>query len=155
MSSKLQDTRLIAQNRRARYDYFIEETLEAGISLLGTEVKSLRNSQANINDAYCDVDDDSLMLINSYIPEYEKASNFNHSARRTRRLLLHKKQIKKIIGKLKTKGLSVVPLRLYFNSRNIAKLEIAIVKGKKEYDKRESIKQEEWNRRKARILNCK
>ncbi len=144
--------KVVVHNRKAKHEYFIDEVFEAGIVLVGSEAKSLRGHDVNINDAYVDHEKGELVLINSYIPEYNKANSFNHFPRRTRKLLLHKKQIKKLIGMLKIKGVTIVPLSIYFNHKNIAKAEIAVVRGKKEYDKRESIKQADWNRQKARIL---
>ncbi len=150
--AKQLEKRVIANNRRAKFDYFIEDTLEVGIVLQGTEVKSLRMSEVNINDAYVDIENNELVLINSFIPEYSKAFAFNHMPRRTRKLLAHRRQIKKLHGLLKMKGKTMVPLSIYFNERNRVKLEIAVVTGKKEHDKRESIKQNEWKRDKARML---
>ncbi len=144
--------KVIVHNRRAKYDYFIDEVFEAGIVLVGSEVKSLRANDVNINDAYVNHEDGQIVLINAYIPEYDKAQAFNHFPRRTRKLLLHKRQIKKLVGMLKTKGVTIVPISIYFNNKNIAKVEIALVRGKKEFDKRETIKQKDWNRQKARIL---
>jgi SsrA-binding protein len=153
MARKSQDyKKVIVYNRKVKHDYFIDETFEAGIVLVGSEAKSLRGNDVNINDAYVDHENGELVLINSYIPEYNKANAFNHYPRRTRKLLLRKQQIKKLIGMLKVKGITIVPLSIYFNNKNIAKIEIAIVRGKKEYDKREAIKQADWNRQKARIL---
>jgi SsrA-binding protein len=142
----------IAQNRRARHEYFIEDTLEAGILLAGSEVKSLRSGQSNINDAYADADGDDIVLINAYIPEYKGANRFNHETRRPRKLLLHRRQINKLLGKLKKDGITLVPLSLYFNDKGRAKVELAVVKGKKLYDKRATEKEREWNRDKARAL---
>lgn len=142
----------VATNRKAKFEYFILETFEAGMVLQGTEVKSLRNHSVNINDSYCDVQGGELVLLNAHINEYEKGTYSNHNPKRTRKLLLHRSQIRKLTGKLKEKGLTLVPLSLYFNYKNIAKIEIALVKGKKEYDKRETIKQEEWKRDRARML---
>lgn len=144
--------KVIVNNRKAKHDYFIDEVFEAGIVLVGSEVKSLRAHDVNINDAYVSHENGQIVLINAYIPEYDKANNYNHFPRRTRKLLLHKRQIKKLIGMLKTKGVTIVPLSIYFNHKNMAKVEIAVVRGKKEYDKREAIKQADWNREKARIL---
>lgn len=153
MPRKPQDYKeYVANNRKARYEYFILETYEAGIVLQGTEVKSLRNHSVNISDAYCDIQGGELVLLNAHINEYDKGTYSNHNPKRTRKLLLHRSQIKKLTGKLKEKGLTIVPLSLYFNHKNMAKLEIALVKGKKEYDKRETIKQEEWKRDRARML---
>lgn len=153
MTKQKSKSRAVVTNRRARYDYFIDETFEAGIVLVGSEAKSLRNNDANINDAYVDHENGELVLINSYVPEYSKAFAFNHVPRRVRKLLLHKRQIKKIIGTLKTRGTTIVPLSIYFNKKNIAKVEIAIVRGKKEYDKRQSIKEADWRRDKARLMS--
>ena len=143
---------VVATNRKARFEYFIEDEMEAGIALTGTEVKSLRNGEANINDAYAEVRADELYLVNAYIQEYDKANQENHETRRPRKLLIHKKQIKKLIGKLKTKGVTIIPLSIYFNKKNLAKVEIGVAKGKKLYDKRESIKNDEWKRQQARAL---
>lgn len=141
----------IASNRRARYDYFIDDTMEAGVVLSGSEVKSLRCNGGNINDAYVDTVKGEIFLVNAYIKEYEKARLGNHSARRHRKLLLHKSQIKKLSGLIKIKGTTIVPLSMYFNDKNIVKIEIAIVRGKKAFDKRETIKEREWNRSKQRL----
>jgi SsrA-binding protein len=147
------DKRIIADNRRARYDYFIEETLEAGIVLVGTEVKSLRAGKANVAESHADFDGEILVLHNAYIPEYQKASQyFNHSARRPRKLLLHKSELKKLFGKVKQKGYTLVPLNLYFNAKNIVKLELGLAKGKKKHDKRETEKNRDWARDKARAM---
>lgn len=153
MTKQQSKSRAVVTNRRARYDYFIDETFEAGIVLVGSEAKSLRNNDASINDAYVDHENGELVLINSYVPEYSKAFAFNHIPRRVRKLLLHKRQIKKIIGTLKTRGITIVPLSIYFNKKNLAKVEIAIVRGKKEYDKRQSIKEADWRRDKARLMS--
>lgn len=145
--------KVIVVNRKARYEYFIDETFEAGIVLVGSEAKSLRNNDVNIGDSYADCENGEVVLINSYIPEYSKAFAYNHSPRRTRKLLLRKRQIKKLVGALKTKGVTIVPLSIYFNNKNLAKVEIALVRGKKEYDKRQSIKEADWKRDKARIMS--
>ena len=144
--------KIIASNRRAKYDYFIEEVLEVGIILTGSEVKSLRANNASITESYADAEKGEIVLINSFIPEYPQAKFFNHAPRRTRKLLLHKKQIKKLIGLIKIKGVTLVPITIYFNHINMVKIELGIVKGKKEHDKRESIKQEDWKRQKARVM---
>lgn len=153
MARKTEDfKKIISQNRRARYDYFIDDVLEAGIVLSGTEVKSLRCNAASITESYAEVKETELFLVNAYIPEYEKASTSNHYPRRPRKLLLHKRQIKKLLGLLKSKGTTLVPLSIYFNKQNRAKVELAVVRGKKLYDKRETIKQEDWKRQKARVM---
>lgn len=153
MAKKVQEqNRVVAQNRKARYEYFIDETLEAGIVLTGTEVKSVRNGGASITESYAEEDSGEIYLVNAYIPEYDKGTSFNHPPRRPRKLLLHKRQIKKLLGALKVKGTTLVPLSIYFNKKNIAKIELAVAHGKKQYDKREAIKQEDWKRQKARLL---
>lgn len=154
MSSKgKSDRKTIASNRKAFFDYTIIDTYEAGIALLGSEVKSLRLNKASIRDAYADINKmDEVVLRQVHIAEYTGANQFNHHPTRERKLLLHKHEIRKLTGKLKTKGLTLVPLELYFNAKNRVKVEIALVEGKKKHDKRESIKQREWNRNKQRIL---
>jgi SsrA-binding protein len=145
----------VAFNRKARFDYAVEEELEAGMVLTGTEVKSLRAGKANIADAYAVEKDGELWLLNAYIAEYESGNRFNHEPLRPRKLLLHKKQVKKLVGRLKVKGVSVVPLSLYFNSRGLAKIKLAVAIGKKSYEKRETIKKRDWQRDKARIMRQK
>ncbi len=145
----------IALNRKARFQYFIEEEIEAGIVLTGTEVKSLREGKANINDAYACEQNEGIWLINAYIAEYSGGNRFNHEPRRPRKLLLHKKQIKKLAGRLKTKGVTLAPLSLYFNSRGLVKIKVGLATGKKEYEKRDTIKQRDWERDKARIMRDK
>ncbi len=147
--------KVIASNRSAKFEYFIEDTFEAGIVLKGSEVKSLRDSKVSINEAFIKAVSEEIFLFNCYIAEYAKSNRFNHDTKRTRKLLLHKKQIRKIIGRLKVSGYSMVPLSIYFNEKNKIKLEIAIVKGKKLYDKREDIKRKDWNRDKQRLARIK
>ena len=144
--------RKIAQNKRARHDYFIEDSLEVGIVLAGSEVKSLREGKSNINDAYADGEDGELFIINAYISEYKGANRFNHETRRPRKLLLRKKQMNKLLGDIKKRGITLVPLSLYFNDRGRAKIELGIAKGKKQHDKRATEREREWNRDKARAL---
>ena len=142
--------KIIAQNRRARYEYFIETEYEAGIVLQGSEIKSLRTGKANIQDSYIEFDKNGeLFLINSYIAPYKLATIFNHEPTRKRKLLLKKREISKIINKIKLKGFTCIPLVLYINNKNYAKVKIAIAKGKKLYDKRESIKERDFKREKA------
>ena len=142
--------KIIAQNRRARYEYFIETEYEAGIVLQGSEIKSLRIGKANIQDSYIEFDKNGeLFLINSYIAPYKLATIFNHEPTRKRKLLLKKREISKIINKIKLKGFTCIPLVLYINNKNYAKVNIAIAKGKKLYDKRESIKERDFKREKA------
>ena len=145
--------RVIAQNKKARFEYFLENEYEAGICLYGSEIKSLRNGKANIQDAFIEFSKSGeLLLINSHISPYKMAAIFNHEPLRKRKLLLHKKEIKKIIGKIKLKGYTVIPTVLYINDRNIAKIKIAIAKGKKLYDKRETIKERDQKRNEQRLL---
>lgn len=144
---------IVAQNRKARFNYAIEESFEAGIVLQGSEVKSLRFGHVSIAESYAEIKGEEVFLINSNIPEYKTASHYSaHLPTQPRKLLLHKKQIRKLLGKIKQKGYTLVPLSLYFNSRNRAKIELALAKGKNVVDKRETIKQRDWDRNKARIL---
>ncbi|NBX02909.1 MAG: SsrA-binding protein SmpB [Alphaproteobacteria bacterium] len=145
----------VALNRKARFEYTVEEEIEAGIVLVGTEVKSLRAGKSNIADSYAAEKDGELWLINAHIMEYAGGNRFNHEPKRPRKLLLHKKQIKKLLGRLKVKGVTLVPLKLYFNSRGIAKIKLGIAIGKKQYEKRDTIKQRDWQRDKARIMRNK
>lgn len=152
MSKKKEDAGLVAVNRRARFDYEIEETFEAGIQLVGTEVKSLRAGKANIAESYVSPEDGEVYLINADIPPYDHGNRFNHAPRRRRKLLLKKKEINKISGSVAREGRTVVPLRMYFNERGIAKLQIALAKGKKTIDKRETKKERDWQRQKSRLM---
>ena len=140
----------IANNRKARFNYTIEEELEAGIMLLGSEVKSIRDGKINISDGYVAQQNGVMVLLNIHIAEYKGANKFNHAPLRPRQILLHKKQINKLLGKMHTKGLSLIPLSIYFNSRNIVKVNIGVCKGKKLYDKRASIKERDERRSEAR-----
>lgn len=146
---------IVAQNRKARFDYHLEEITEAGIVLLGSEVKSLREGKASISDAYAAEQDGEIYMLNAHIAEYKNSANFNHDPSRPRKLLLHSKQIKKLIGKLKIKGLTLVVLSIYFNRKNVAKAEIALAKGKTLYDKRETEKKQDWQRSQSRIMRDK
>ncbi len=137
-------------NRKAHFNYTIEEEIEAGIILLGSEVKSVRDGRVNISESYVAEISGELFLVNSNISEYKGANKFNHSPKRNRKLLLHKKQIQKIVGKMQTQGYSAVPIKIFFNKKNFAKVIIGLGRGKKLYDKRESIKQRDDNRRKQR-----
>ena len=143
---------LVAVNRRARFDYEIEDTFEAGLQLTGTEVKSLRQGKANIAEAYVSPEKGGVYLINADFPPYEGGNRFNHEPRRPRKLLLHKKEIDKLSGSVQREGRTIVPLKLYFNERGIAKLLIGLAKGKKAVDKRETKKERDWQRSKQRIL---
>ena len=142
----------IAENRKAKYNYEINEKIQAGIILTGTEVKSLRLGKVSISESYASDTDGKLFLINSNIPMYEAANNFNHEPTRQRELLVSKKERNKLLGLIKKEGVTLVPLSLYFNNKGFAKLDIGVAKGKKKEDKRESIKLRDWNRQKSRIL---
>nr|MDH4386225.1 SsrA-binding protein SmpB [Caulobacter sp.] len=143
---------LIAENRRARFDYFLDETMEAGLVLTGTEVKSLRNGRANIAESYASVDGDEIVLINADIPPYAGGNRFNHEPRRPRKLLLKRKQISRLIGAVQREGRTIIPIRLYWNDKGLAKLEISLAKGKKLHDKREAVAERDWQRDKARLM---
>ena len=145
----------VAENRRARYDYEILETLEAGIMLTGTEVKSLRQGHAQIAESYASPEGGELWLINAHIPEYLQANRFNHEPRRHRKLLLHRKQLDKLIGAVQREGRTIIPTKLYWNDKGLAKLELALAKGKKSHDKREATAERDWQRDKARLLRDK
>jgi SsrA-binding protein len=147
--------KLIAENRRARYDYFIEETLEAGLSLTGSEVKSLRLGRANVAESYAAVEGREIVLVNAYIPEYAAASRFNHEPRRPRKLLLHRRQIDRLLGSVNREGRTIIPLRLYWNDKGLAKLELAVATGKKNHDKRQAEADRDWQRDKARLMREK
>jgi SsrA-binding protein len=147
--------RVIAENRRARYDYFLEDAVEAGLALTGTEVKSLRNGRANIAESYADVQGDEIVLINADIPPYAQGNRFNHEPRRPRKLLLHRKQIEKLIGAVQREGRTLIPVKLYWNDKGLAKLELALAKGKKTHDKREAVAERDWQRDKARLMREK
>lgn len=142
----------VAVNRRARFDYEIEETFEAGLQLQGSEVKSLRNGRANIAEAYVGPEGDEIFLINADIPMYSGANQFNHEPRRKRKLLLKRKEIAKLQGAVAREGRTIIPLKLYFTDRGFAKLLIGLAKGKKTIDKRETQKQRDWNRQKSRLI---
>tara|TARA_B100001027_G_scaffold148638_1_gene104029 strand:- start:567 stop:1031 length:465 start_codon:yes stop_codon:yes gene_type:complete len=146
------NSRIIAQNRKARFNYEIIDTMEAGIVLTGSEVKSLRMSKINITDTYASPNNGEIQIHNLYIDEYKNASNKAISPKRIRTLLLHKREIKKIQGYIEQKGLTIVPLKIYFNDQGRAKLEIAVARGKKLYDKRETEKKRDWDRNKQRLL---
>lgn len=144
--------KIVADNRKARFNFEIIDTLEAGLVLQGTEVKSLRSNQANIAESYASFENDEFWLINSYIPEYTQGNRFNHDPRRHRKLLLNAKEVVKFANSIDREGMTVVPLRLYFNERGMAKLEIALARGKKLHDKRETEKKRDWDREKSRLL---
>ena len=144
--------KLVADNRRARFDYFIEDVVEAGIALTGTEVKSLRGGRANIAESYAAVEGREIVLVNANIPEYAPANRFNHEPRRPRKLLLHRKQIDKLIGAVQREGRTLAPLRLYFNDKGPVKLELALATGKKAQDKRATIAERDWKREQGRLM---
>ncbi|MFS2317775.1 SsrA-binding protein SmpB [Maricaulis sp. D1M11] len=146
------ETGTVAVNRRARFDYEIEETFDAGLVLQGSEVKSLREGRANIAESYVSAEDDEIWLINADIPLYGPANRFNHSPRRRRKLLLKKREVAKLTGSVTRDGRTIVALSLYFNGRGLAKLKIGLARGKKTVDKRETIKQRDWNKQKARLM---
>jgi SsrA-binding protein len=144
--------KLIAENRRARFDYHLEETFEAGLQLTGSEVKSLRQGRANIAESYASADGNQLSLVNAYIPEYGPANRFNHEPRRPRRLLMHRRQIDRLLGAVRREGRTIVPTRLYFNDRGMAKLELALAKGKTAPDKRQAEADRDWKREQGRLM---
>jgi len=149
-------TGMISENRRARYDYAIETTLEAGLVLSGSEVKSLRHGQVNLNDSYAGAwkigVEAELALYNAYIPEYAKATIYQHEARRPRKLLVHKREARKLLAAVAREGRTLVPLKIYFNDRGIAKVLLGLGVGKKQHDKRQTEKNRDWARDKSRIL---
>lgn len=139
-------------NRKARHEYTIEEELEAGLVLLGTEVKSLRAGKANLGDAFAGHKDNEIWLYHSYIGEWSQAKHFNHEPRRPRKLMLRKREINKLIGALKRDGITLVPLAIYFNDKGLAKVKLGVAKGKKKHDKREAEKERDWQREKGRLM---
>jgi len=147
--------KIVAENRKARHNYFIEADLEAGIMLEGTEVKSLRVGKANIAESYATVEEGELWLINGYIPAYDRARSFGHDERRRRKLLVNKRELSRLWQGIGREGMTLVPLKLYFNERGIAKLQLGIAKGKKMADKRETDKKRDWEREKARLLRAR
>ena len=149
------DKTIVAQNRRARHDYTIQSTIETGIVLFGSEVKSIRSGKASINESYAGEKDGELFLANVYIPPYEAANVFNHEARRPRKLLAHKREIKKLKEEIQRKGSTLVPLSMYFNEDGRLKVELGIAVGKKKADKRQSDKDQDWKRSQARIMRDK
>jgi SsrA-binding protein len=150
-----EERKSVAQNRKARHDYFIEDTLEAGMLLLGSEVKSLRSGRASIAEAFAAEKDGDLYLLNAHIPEYESANRFNHAPRRPRKLLLHKKESERLKGRINREGMTLVPLAIYFNARGIAKCQLGVAKGKHKADKRQTIKERDWQREQARVLRAR
>lgn len=151
-SKKKPANRVAADNRKARYNYEIIETFEAGISLTGTEVKSLRQGKSMIAESYASVEGGEIWLINAHIPEYLEGNRFNHQPRRPRKILLHRRQIEKLSAAVQRDGMTLVPLKVYFNDKGRAKIEIGLGRGKKLHDKRETEKRRDWNREKSRLM---
>jgi SsrA-binding protein len=153
-SSKAKDPvrKIVAENRKARFNYEIVDTLEAGLVLTGTEVKSLREGKANIAESYANEEGGEMWLINAYVPEYLQANRFNHEPRRRRKILLKAREIARLGQAVQRDGMTLVPLKIYFNDKGRAKLELALARGKKLHDKRETQKQRDWNRQKSRLL---
>lgn len=147
--------RIVAENRKARHAYEIQEVFEAGIMLAGSEVKSLRDGKSNIAESYATEQSGELYLINAYIPTYAEANRFNHEERRPRKLLMHRREIAKLIGAVRRDGMTLVPLKLYFNDRGRAKMELALARGRKLHDKRQAEKARDWDRQKGRLLRDK
>ena len=147
--------KVVAENRRARFDYFVDDRVEAGIALTGTEVKSLRHGEGSIAESYATVDGEEVWLINSHIPEYSHGNRLNHQPRRARKLLLKGREISKLQGAVARQGLTLVPLSIYFNSRGRAKVELALARGKKVHDKRDTMKERDWKREQARLLRSR
>lgn len=147
--------RIVAQNRRARHDYHIDQTLEAGVVLAGSEVKALRDGRASLQDAFAGEMNGELFLFNVHIPEYAPANRFNHEPKRPRKLLVRRRELAGLLGQVQRKGYTLVPLSIYFTQRGIAKIQLGLAHGKKAPDKREAIKERDWNREKARLLREK
>ena len=145
-------TKIVAENRRAKFDYFIETVFEAGIALTGTEVKSLRFGQGSIVESYAEVKDGQVWLVNSNVPEFSHGNRYNHEPKRARKLLLHEREINKMHGAVNRQGMTLVPLSIYFNARGRAKVELALAKGKKDHDKRDTIKERDWKREQGRLM---
>jgi SsrA-binding protein len=144
--------KVVAENRRARFDYFVEDRYEAGIALTGTEVKALRQGEGSIAESYATADGEEIWMINSHIPEYSHGNRQNHEPRRPRKLLLKSREISKLLGAVQRQGLTLVPLSIYFNGNGRAKVEIALARGKKVHDKRDTVKERDWKREQQRLL---
>jgi len=153
--NKDDDRKIVADNRKARYAYSIESAIEVGIVLMGSEVKSLRAGRANIAESYALAKDGEIFLVNANITEYAAANRFGHEPKRMRKLLIHKSEVRKLAAAIQREGMTLIPLKLYFTPRGIAKLELGIAKGKKLHDKRETEKKRDWARDKARILRAR
>lgn len=145
-------TKIVAENRRARYDYFIDTVYEAGLALTGTEVKALRGGEGSIKESYAEITEGVVYLVNANIPEFSHGNRFNHEPKRPRKLLLHEREIKKLHGAVARQGMTLVPLSIYFNGKGRAKVELALAKGKKTHDKRDTAKEQDWKREQGRIL---
>ena len=152
LPSPFDKQKVVAENRRARFDYFVEDRFEAGIQLVGTEVKSLRSGEGSIAESYAKVEGDEVWLINSHIPEYSHGNRLNHEPRRERKLLLKQREISRLRGSIERQGLTLVPLSIYFNASGRAKIELALARGKKAHDKRDTIKERDWKREQQRLL---
>ena len=144
--------KIVAENRRARFEYYIEDVLEAGIALTGTEVKSLRFGEGSIAESYAEVKDGQVFLVNSNVPEFSHGNRFNHEPKRPRKLLLHEREIARLTGAVERKGMTLVPLSIYFNGRGRAKVELALAKGKNDADKRQTVKERDWKREQGRLM---
>jgi SsrA-binding protein len=156
MAKKKDDgKKIVADNRKARFHYAIEDSLEAGIVLKGSEVKSLRGGKANIQESYAGVKDGELYLVNAYIPEYTEANRMNHEPRRLRKLLIRKAELRKLAAAIQRQGMTLVPLKMYFNEKGKAKVELGVARGKKLHDKRETEKKRDWARDKARLIRAR
>ncbi len=147
--------RLVAQNRKARHNYFIDETIEVGLVLTGTEVKSLRAGRASLNEAFAQEREGEFFLLNAHIPEYGPANRFNHQPTRDRKLLLRRREIGRLMGQVRRQGYTLVPLSLYFNDRGFAKCQLGLARGKRQIDKRETIKERDWSRQRQRLLRAR
>jgi SsrA-binding protein len=155
MARDLSKQRFAAQNRRARFDYHIESTVEAGLVLVGSEVKTLRLGRASINEAFATERDGEMWLLNAYFPEYEAANRFNHEPRRPRKLLLKRRELGRLIGQTQRDGVTLVPISIYFNEKGIAKVELGLGKGKKKVDKRAAEKERDWKREQSRVMSTR
>lgn len=149
------EKKVVALNKRARFDYFIEENIEAGIVLYGSEVKSLRQGKGSIVESYASDEEDELFLINAFIPEYYEANRFNHNPRRPRKLLVRRRELNRLLTAIRRKGMTLVPISLYFNERGMAKVDLGLASGKKKADKRSTEKERDWQREKGRLMRDK
>lgn len=147
--------KIVAENRKARFDYAVEDKLEAGLALSGTEVKSLRFGEGSIAESYAEIRDGQAWLVNANIPEFSHGNRFNHEPKRPRKLLLHAREIDKLVGAVERRGMTLVPLTIYFNAKGRAKVELALAKGRQTHDKRQHLKEQDWKRDKARIMRDK